>query len=464
MIKINNGNSISKIDLQFLVFITLFLSGIILYLAYPGFMSYDSLRMLEEARSRVIGGIFPPMPVYILRFFDITDHGSTVMIFFQNWIFLFFYSLILTAFRFNFFALINSLIFLLLGMPLVLGCMLVLWKDVTMTSLIFYSLAIIFVLDRGYISIKYFYIIKWSSFLVLTIATLIRFNAFSATLIIFIYWIYVFYPKLNNLKKLIIIISIISYILFANILINGYRIPSLEKLETNNNFDVLMSYDIVGISGWSRESLLPIESKSSKNLAKVDILEIDNVYSSLGLVIMSQNISSNFNRLKIYPNQYEREDIFKAWIFAILDHPASYLKYRWDIFSEIIGAKPYETYEPTHFGKIDENNLGLHFTESKVTDFILSYIKFTSGTFMGKPWVVFLITFFIFPFLLFNKFINRKDRVFIKFLGITSICYIAPFYFLAGTGEVRYAFPSVVICMVLITIFIRVSTISMRVK
>jgi hypothetical protein len=93
MIKINNGNSISKIDLQFLVFITLFLSGMILYLAYPGFMSYDSLRMLEEARSRVIGGIFPPMPVYILRFFDITDHGSTVMIFFQNWILLFFYSL-----------------------------------------------------------------------------------------------------------------------------------------------------------------------------------------------------------------------------------------------------------------------------------------------------------------------------------------------------------------------------------
>ena len=40
--------------------------------------------MLEEARSNVNGGIFPAAPVYILRFFDLTGHGPTMMVQTQN--------------------------------------------------------------------------------------------------------------------------------------------------------------------------------------------------------------------------------------------------------------------------------------------------------------------------------------------------------------------------------------------
>lgn len=439
--------------LYFSLLIPFILSGIILYLSYPGFMSYDSIRMLEEARSSVIGGIFPAMPVYILRFFDIYGHGVSTMLFIQNFLLLSSFSLIMNGYNFKVSTQIYSLIFLLIGMPLVIGCMLVLWKDVTMTSLLLFSLSMIYLIDLKKVPLKYYSLIKWITFFSLSLATLVRFNAFFSTIVAFFYWVSIFYPKFNAIKKLLLIIIIAFYFVIINNIINGYRFPSLERLEPNTNAESFMSYDILGISGWSRVPMIPIDSRLSKDVAKANISEIDNVYSSLGLVIISQNINSRPNKLKIFPEKYDRADIFKAWINAVIDHPKSYLRYRWDLFSEIIGAKPYETYEPTHFGKIDENSFDIKFKENRLTNILLDYIKFTSGTFVGKPWFIFIMTIIFYPFFLMNRENNKKDIFFVNIIAVIAILYICPLYFMVGTGEVRYAFPSTVICMELLTIF-----------
>lgn len=51
----------------------------ILLAVYPGFMSYDSLRALRDARGSVGGGTYPPFVSYVWRVFDWIWPGPALM-------------------------------------------------------------------------------------------------------------------------------------------------------------------------------------------------------------------------------------------------------------------------------------------------------------------------------------------------------------------------------------------------
>ena len=162
----------SKYSAPLIVFI---ISVCILVICYPGFMSYDSIRMLEEARTSVRGGIYPTMPVYILRVFDIFGHGSTLMLQIQNYTLLLGLMLILRTLGASLIASMVSLLGLLL-FPTVIGCMLVLWKDVTLTALMVCSVALIYWASQVEKNTRYLNLAKWLSLLLLVLGTLVRFR------------------------------------------------------------------------------------------------------------------------------------------------------------------------------------------------------------------------------------------------------------------------------------------------
>lgn len=60
------------------------LSLFILWVVFPGFMSYDSLHALREARSVVRGGAYPPFVSYVWRIFDFIWPGPALMLTVQN--------------------------------------------------------------------------------------------------------------------------------------------------------------------------------------------------------------------------------------------------------------------------------------------------------------------------------------------------------------------------------------------
>lgn len=440
-----------KISNIAIFFLSLSLSLLILAICYPGFMSYDSIRMLEEARSSVRGGIYPAAPVYLLRMFDVFGNGPTLMLLTQNFFLLFSLALI---FRMLGAGIISSTISLivLVAMPTVIGCMLVLWKDVTLASLIMLSITMIFLASQTNRRDFYYKATKCVSILLLIIGTLIRFNAITATAVITLYWLSIFCRNQGRWRKAAVFFLIIFCMVASNKIINNYGFPYFHNLETNNLGQVIMSYDLVGISGWSRISLIPFDSAESAPVPKEPMSDIDKIYSSLGaLAINDKNIAFG-NIVNISPKIYNNEDITSAWLSAIASHPMAYLSYRWDIFSEIIGAKNHETFEPTHFNKIDDNKFGIKFKDRWITIVTLKFIKYASNTFIGKPWFIFLISAISTINIFKNKFIKQEFKMLSYYSFLAASLYIIPFFVISGTGEVRYTFPSIVLCS--ISIFI----------
>lgn len=432
--------------------VPLVLSLCILAICYPGFMSYDSIRMLEEARSSVRGGIYPAAPVYILKFFDVAGYGPTLMLQAQNLVLLICVALILRMLGARITALTIAMVGLL-AMPTVIGCMLVLWKDVTLTSLMMLSITIIFLASSTDKKNKYFEAGKWISMSLLMLGTLVRFNAITSTAVIAIYWISIYYKQRSAKFKGSAFVAILFCMVVGNKLVNTYSFPEFKKLEPNPIAYVIMTYDLVGTSGWSRDSLIPIESGTSEHLPRIPISDIDKIYSPLGALAMNDNNVRLGNTVRVYPAKYSNEDITKAWLEAIYNHPLAYLSYRWDLFSEIIGAKNHATFEPTHFGRIDENPFGIQFQDRSITNITLKYIQFASNTILGKPWFAFLLSFAAVMLILKCRFIRPEFKALSYYSSVSALLYILPFFIISGTGEVRYCFPAIVLSSISIFIW-----------
>ncbi len=447
------------------LFLPVIISLFILYICYPGFMSYDSIQMLEEARSSVKGGIFPTTPVYILRFFDITGHGSTIMIQVQNFMLLLSITLILRMLGAG---LVASAISLLafVAMPTVIGCMLVLWKDVTLVALIMLSVTMIFWASQTNKEVVLYQMAKWSSLLLLIVGTLVKFNAITSMVIIAIYWLTVFYRnqswKISVKAFIIIVICMVA----SNKVINEYRFPNFQKLEPNFILYGVMAHDLLGISGWSRESLIPIDSSSSSPSPKVPISEIDNIYSPLGSAVMYTNNIQSGNHVKIVSEKTKGEDIANAWLDAVSKHPMAYINYRFDLFSEIIGATTHGTYEVTHFNRIDENKFGIKFQDRDITEATLKYIELASNVFLGKPWFVFLLSSLSIFLIVKSSHIRFECKMLSYYSFTASFLYIMPFLFITLSGEVRYSFTSIVLSSISIFVYIfaHEQTLFMRMK
>lgn len=434
----------------------LVLSLCILAVCYPGFMSYDSIRMLEEARSSVRGGIYPAAPVYILRLFDVGGHGHTLMLQAQNFILLLSVTLILRMLGAGLIAVAISLL-AIVAMPTVIGCMLVLWKDVTLASLMMFSITLIFWASRTSERDIFCQTAKWSSLLLLVVATLVRFNAITSTAVVALYWLTVFYRNQDWKVRGVAFIAIVICMGVSNKVINNYSFPNFKKLEPNPIVVSIMANDLIGISGWSRDSLIPFESDGSDPLPKVPLSDIDKIYSSLGAVAMDDNNMALGNIVRVFPLKYRNEDITYAWLAAIYKHPSAYLRYRWDLFSEIIGAKAHATFEPTHFYRIDENQFGIKFQDRHVTNVTLDYIKSASGIFFGKPWFIFLLSALSIPLILKSSLMRPEVKMLSYYSFAAALLYIIPFFIISGTGEVRYSFPAIVLSSIsiLVGIFAR---------
>jgi hypothetical protein len=322
--------------------------------------------------------------------------------------------------------------------------MLVLWKDVTMASLVMLSLAMTFWAGQKDSNDKYYQAAKWSSLIFLLVGTLMRFNAITSTAIITLYWLTVFYGNRGWKFRGAAFIAIVVCMMASTKVVNNYRFPSFEKLGVNNTLYGVMAYDLIGISKWSRVSLIPFDTPYSAPSPRASISDIDNIYSSLGCETMQNNNNNLGAKVQLFPKKYKNKDIARAWVGAIAAHPMAYMRYRWDLFSEIIGAKAHGTFEPTHFKRIDDNNFGIKFQDRYVTDVALKYIASVSEISLGKPWFVFLLSSLSVLLVYKSRLIRPESKKFAYYSFAATILYIIPFLVIPSAGEVRYSFPAIV--------------------
>jgi hypothetical protein len=409
--------------------------------AYPGFMSYDSVHMVREARGTVEGYIYPTLPVYVFRLFDIFGNGNANQFLTQNLIILLCFNLILARLRVSWVLILFANV-LVLSNPLTMGAMLVLWKDVTLLAM---ALVVIFALVWRQTSSKqgkFDAYTKWLVLIMIFLLGAMRLNALPLAFGLFTYWAYVYFPNLLPRIKFALISALtIGSFLFTSLL-QTIGLPEMNVLRPSPNLQALMVYDLVGISHFAGESIVPFPSKEDPDPELTPISTIDAVYTNYGPLVMMDKANSLGLSLSVFPNGYDENDIRNAWIRAVFTYPKEYAEYRLDIFGAIIGTTVERTYEPTHFNTIDQNDLGITFIKLPLTDQVLSYIWQTSGIWIFMPATIWVFATLISASSLTRRLpTNEVTRVALAIYCL-GLAYLLPYLLVAATGEVRYAYPS----------------------
>jgi hypothetical protein len=414
--------------------------------------------MLEEARTSVIGGLYPPAPVYLLRILDWASFGNgpTLMVFVQDFTILGSLGVLglCLGLRLGFASIV---LIAFLATPTIIGCMLVLWKDVTLAAFSILGFTIVAVSAGTEQTRLWMPLQRYFALVTLWIASLMRFNGILLVVPLIIFYVNCYFSRKPLLFRVIMCTGIVLGFVTSGQLINRYAVNfehgniSIRQLEEVDLAYTIMNYDLIGMSYWARVSFVPptVYSESGANSyeKQASLDQIDAIYSSLGIETIKQKIAHSNTLVTVENKTLSRADLAGIWGDLICRYPMAYVRYRADLFQELIGLNRHETFEPTHFGRIDQNNLGIEFKERGITKVSLEVIDIMSGLWVGKPWFLFVLS-----AISFIGIISVHDTWFkgsIAYYSLfATVSYIAPFFLIAPTGEVRYAFPALVFAFV----------------
>lgn len=352
----------------------------VLWAVYPGFMSYDSLHALREARGAVQGGDYPPFVSYVWRVIELVAPGPAPMLFLQN--------LMLMMALAAFFVLagvgaVGSLIGLTLIAlaPALLGPMLVVWKDVALSACFGSAAAVLFMLQMRRASRPQLAFLVAVGLIFCGMAY--RLNAAPGALPLLVW---AFHLKCNlavatarqggSARRAAVVLAggvlLTAVLSTLVVVVNGYRLPDLSPLGANSSLRSIQFYDLVGITARSGVSAFGVPGVDEATVVQQSQSSFDPRHLNITL---DADKSGLFLR---YLRETPPDGVGAAWRRAVSSHPATYLAHRWGVFRELVGLAPREVFYPTH-GTIDANEYGYTQQPGWASRGLLSWISRACG-------------------------------------------------------------------------------------
>lgn len=412
-----------------MLLISLGLTLLISAASYPGYMSFDSIEELRQARGTVEGSQYPPFGSYVWRIFDWIWPGPALMHFVQNGLLLASFSYLVSRTRLPLLLQIACLCVFAFAPPL-FGTMLVVWKDVAVAAC--YMLAIaLFLGVRGSGDRRV------QAYLVLGLfatwcGMAYRFNAASGALPLIVLGVHRLRGQLIGRRPALATIAAgvaLMFVLFAAVwAVNSYRFPSFERLEKNTNSDSIMRFDLIGISRFSGKSIVP-----GNNGQPVPASYVNNIYDPRHLNITAANDVKNLINRNI-------PEIGSLWIRSIIQNPIAYLKHRTAVFREYIGLHQHDVFYITH-PSIDQNTLGVTFHPTQFKSHFVEKMWEVRGSIICRPYFYYVLA----AVLVFvaSIFGDRRYLFGAAFALTSGYLYLAPMFFITPAADLRYNFWSV---------------------
>lgn len=398
--------------------------------SYPGFMSFDSIEALRQARFRVDGSQYPPFGSYVWRVFDDIWPGPTLMQFAQNTLLLGSFIWILHLLRWRSSLQILALV-MVVALPPILGTMLVVWKDVAVAAFYLSGFATLFFVQQRS-PFRRGWLIALAVLLVFC-GMAYRFNAASgaAPLLVYAAWLALRGDTLpvQPVKTILIGATLLFALFLAVWAVNSFRFPTLARLERNTNMDIIMGFDLVGISRYAGVSVLP-----ARDGGLVPIEYVQRIYDPRHLNFIALNdVEKRLAKLK-------PEEIVRTWLSAVKTHPAAYLRHRAEVFRVYLGLQPGEMFYVTH-PSVDQNELGVTHTPNALTRIAVGYVWERRDSFLIRPWVYYAAAMLALATLFAFRGSGKRMEASIA-LG-SSLLYLAPMFFITPAGDLRYNFWSI---------------------
>lgn len=426
-----------KIGSRFVLLFALAVTVLFSVASYPGFMSFDSVEALRQAREGVEGSQYPPFGSYVWRIFDWIWPGPTLMQLFQNGTLLLSFAWILNNIGWPWFV----RLVLLAGfasLPPLAGTMLVVWKDVAVAAFYMLSFALMFSAS------KLTFGPKRSGFLVAAVFFLFcgmayRFNAASGALAILVYALLLRKDgpgvQAPFLKTCFFGFAGLLVLFLLVWVVNSFRFPEFARLEKNTNMMSIMRHDLVGISAFSGKSFL-----NDNSGVPVAPEYLKKIYDARHLNITSSNdvekrIASDVSGLT------------RQWVTAILENPKAYLRHRFAVFSEYVGFHAHEVFYVTH-PNVDQNKFGIVQLPNRLTTIFVNYVVSFKQSAVDRAWIYYLAGMLILTSAFVQKSFRYRTEAAVA-LG-SALLYLAPMYFITPAGDLRYNFWS--LCGTLVSI------------
>jgi hypothetical protein len=427
---------------------------------WPGFMSWDSVFALKQLRSGITASGFPPMVSYMWALPDLLIPGPGGMLLLQNGVLFFALGMLFHAFGLSALGIL-ALFLLFVVSPLLIGPMLVVWKDVGMSAFLLLSVALAVFYTRHRQS-RYLV----AAMIAAAIGGAYRLNAFPALLPLMLgiatlalLWrksdqkIRVSAPSLVRILGLAAALSGAALAFFM--LSVSFRLPDLKPLPRVFNAALYSQvFDLLGISACAERVLVPNELML-RPMSAADIKRLYDPRCVLHSVDTGNpaKLQETFGSMEepFTFQQPEREHqiqilldrIQHAWWDAIRAYPGCYLMHRLLLLRYLMGANDGDVYYLTH-AEIQQNDLGIAMTPTPLTSMLLQLIIGDSP--LARLWV-FILTATLTMFWLYRK--NRTSFWWAAMLMTSGLLYLIGNVFMLPSADARYQH-WVAVCMFVI--------------
>ncbi len=401
-------------------------AGAILLAVYPGFMSFDSVLELHEARTAVTGGDYPPFVSYVWRVFDAVWPGPSLMLFVQNFLLIASYATIgrLLGFR-SALILVGVVIFCLA--PPILGPMLVVWKDVAVSACLCAATACILAARRASnprLTIA-------AGIMLIFFGAALRMNAITAVLPLVIWlWREGSISKRGRVNALAASAATFVGIALVVSAVNGYRFPSLTRFPPPLGLKRVMVHDMAAMTALAGKNVMPAAGQEPTRADAVEYFK--RIYDPRHTNIVTAN--DREGRLWAVLDLPDAV-VYSAFLSAVRSAPGAYIAHRIAVFRELVGLTRGPTFMATHAG-VDANNEGVSYHPTGVSEAVLDYIEMTRWAFFGKPWFYYLLGTMALAIA-----IVRRGKISVAAAAsvyTSGVLYLLPFFFITPAADVRY--------------------------
>lgn len=342
--------------------------------------------------------------------------------------------------------------------PVVLGPIVVVWKDVAFAASLAAASALLYSAEDCSTDARR-NLLLGVAILMIFCGMAYRFNGVAGAFPLLAWWVFLCINNRILTMKTIGVLAIkgilLTLMLFSLVsLLNRYRIPSFEPLMPRTSFTAIQIYDLIGMSA--------IEGRSVFSLQ--DIHEYDPKVGEYAAQIYS---STQINLTAAADHEGKFTELFKsgpqaishAWWKSVTSYPISYFSHRWAVFQQLIGCTSNKVFYPTH-GGIDQNEYGITHVPSLLTPYLLNYLDVSCAalswkTLFCRPWIYYLAGIIALIACL-GRGLSPQRRACAAIFS-SGIAYLFPQFFINPGADLRYNLWSVVAmiisCMIAISIF-----------
>ena len=397
--------------------------------SWPGFLTFDGVQALEQARNGITNPGYPPMVSYVWALTDKVVPGQGGMLLLQNLL------VFLGVAKFGLAAgaprwLLAATLLLIAAAPATLGPMLVVWKDVAFGGLL--------ALGAGF-AVGYWHRGRRRdlllALLILLIGAAYRLNSIPALTPLFLLLAWRLLPAISNLvKRSVAVVGLavlLSILAFAWVLaLSTWRLPDFQRMQTPNGYHGwVAASNLLGISVCSGDPVLPSAFYPQGSGPEI----LPGIYHP-------EHVQMSFYGPQDRPNLRDAafleidEDALRAiWLDALANHPLCYLQHRLNIATYLLGLNPGPVYYVTD-PNVFPNDMGLTVEYTLLTTVGTQWLSIFVDTPLARTWVFIVIAL---AALLWRW--RRPDPVAVTTFG-SGLAYLGVSILLLPAADLRYQF------------------------